>query len=213
MASLFGLQDLTLAQQIDLVNQLQAGRSKLQPQPAPEPQDVSFAPIVDLVNHQQDSCSKTQPQPQADRANRFSESEMLLLPDWLQAELDGINVPGVTTNATSTNLDPASVNSSAVNPQAAAFSTSAAGVSQSQPASVCAVTTHPMDAAPDLSFKRLGGGTLPPGRPTSDGEYTAFGSAGAHGGGAHIAASGTPKPGAGFYAAKQVPARDKVGGM
>jgi hypothetical protein len=205
LASLFDLQDISFAQQIDLVNQLQAGRSNTQqqsqPQPAPKPQDFSFAPSVDLPNHQQDSCSKTQPQPDADTVD----SEMLLLPDWLQAELDGINVPGATTNATS--------NSSAVNHQAAASGSSAAGDSQPQLASVRTVTTPPPDAAADFSFARLGGGALQPGRSTSGGGYADLGSAGGQSRAGQIAAATTPRLGNGFYATKQMPASNKVGGV
>jgi hypothetical protein len=207
------LQDISFALQIDLVNQLQAGRSNIQQQPqpqlAPKAQDFRFAPSIDMVNHQQDSCSQAQLQSPTDSVD----SEMLLLPDWLQAELDGISMPGVTTNATSSNTSPASINSSVVNHQAAASCSSAAKDFQPQLASVRTVTTHPPDAAPDFSFARLGGGALQPGRSTSGGGYTDFGSAGAQGSAGQIAAATTPRLGTGFYATKQMPASNKVGGV
>jgi hypothetical protein len=174
---------MSFAQQIDLLNHLQAGNSNMQQQP--QPHDLSIAPGVDSVNQQPASCSTSQPQPQAERAN----SELLLLPDWLQAELDGINVPGVTTNATTANT----------------------AAPQPQDASVCPMTPRALFASPAFSFERLGG-ALPPSSATSNGGNAAFESAATHGNGQQIAASTASRLGTGSYASWHDPSSSQVGG-
>jgi hypothetical protein len=128
---------------------------------------LGFLQEIDLVNHWQQHRCNTQPQAQPDRAS----SDMLLLPDWLQAELGSAGTTGVVNNIGLTPSQPINNNPASNHATAPGFQTmlprgNTAAVNSNLPLpNACSATPPPLFAAPNSGF--AGTTTVPSPRNTS----------------------------------------------